>query len=91
MFLHLPLNTSIMQVFCFYDGVRHLTVHFSPRLLTFNRFVGEMRRLASMISFVVSLRSGRNGLMIMQFYLLGSLELCGFKPLPPAPTDPVDF
>ena len=56
-----------------------LAVHFFPRPLTFNRSVGEMFRLASIISFVVPFSSGRKGLMTMKSYLFGSLALRGFK------------
>ena len=80
-----------MKVLGFYDGARSITVHFYPRMITFNRFVGDMRRPASLISFVASLRSVWKGIVTINYPLLGSLLLRGFTSCPPAPPDLVGF
>ena len=90
-FLHHLLNIAIVQVLGCSGVMRLLTVIFSPRPLTFNRFVGKMRLPAFLISFVASFKSGWKGLTTMNSSLSGSLVLHGFKPCPPYPPDPVDF
>ena len=90
-FLHHLLNIAIVQVLGCSGGVRALMVSFSPRPLTFNIFVGKMRLPAFLISFDASFKGGWKGIMTINFYLSGSLVLCGFKPYPPDPPDPVDF
>ena len=91
MFLHHLLNIAIVKVLGCSSGVRSLTVSFSPRPLTFNIFVGEMRLPAFLISFDVSFKSGRKGIVIMNSYLSGSLVLRRFKPFPLASPAPVAF
>ena len=90
-FLHHLLNIAIVQVLGCSGVMRLLTVIFSPRPLTFNRFVGKMRLPASLISSVASFKSGWKGIMTMNSYLSGFLVLRGFKPCPPASPDTVGF
>ena len=90
-FLHHLLNIAIVQVLGCSGGVRSITVIFSPRPLTFNRFVGKMSFPAFLIYIVASFKSGWKGIMIMKSSLSVSLVLCGFKPFPPDPPDAVGF
>ena len=56
MFLHHLLNTAIVKVLGCSGVAMLLKVRFSPRLLNFNRFLGKMRLLASLIYFVTPLK-----------------------------------
>ena len=80
-----------MQVLACSSGARLLTVHFSPRSLTFSSFVGKMRLLASLISFVVSFSSGWKDIMTINFSLSFSLEFRGFDRFPPVTPVPFAF
>ena len=91
MFLHIPLNTAIIQVLGCTGGARSLTERFYPRPLTFNRFVDDMRLPASLLSFAAYFRSEWKGFITMKSSLSGSLVLRGFKPCPPALPDTFDF